>query len=107
MFEQEKWRFPKTDRLVQADLFKSSNYLSLQSAINEYMDLNLVNYYQTGYDPAIDSFRNRLTLSLILNANLTDRLSLTNSFDMAYEDKPVIPITKLIYTLKTGISIDL
>lgn len=107
MFEQEKWRYPKTDRFVRADLFKSSNYLSLQSAINDYIDLNLVNYYQTGYDSAIESFRNRLTVSLILNAKLTDRLSLTNSFDLAYEDKPVIPITKLIYTLKTGISIDL
>jgi hypothetical protein len=107
MFEQEKWRYPKTNRLVQADLFKSSNYLSLQSALNEFVDLNLVNYYQTGYDATIDSFRNRLSVSLILNAKLTDKLSLTNSFDMAYEDKPVIPITKLIYTLKTGISIDL
>jgi len=107
MFEQEKWHYPKTDRLVQANLFKSSNYLSLQSALNEYMDLNLISYYQTGYDRAIDSFRNRLSFSLILNAKLTDRLSLTNSFDIAYEDKPAIPITKLIYTLKTGISINL
>ena len=107
MFEQEKWRYPMTERFVQADLFKSSNYLSLQSAINEYIDLNLVNYYQTGYDSTIEGFRNRLSVSLILNAKLTDRLSLTNSFDLAYEDKPVIPITKLIYTLKTGISINL
>lgn len=107
MFEQEKWRYPLTDRFVQANLFKSSNYLSLQSAINEYIDLNLVNYYQTGYDSTIEGFRNRLSVSLILNAKLTERLSLTNSFDLAYEDKPVVPITKLIYTLKTGISINL
>ncbi|HLW19216.1 MAG TPA: DUF481 domain-containing protein [Cyclobacteriaceae bacterium] len=107
MFETEKWRYPKTERLVQKELFKSSNYLSFQSAVNEYIDLNLVNYYQTGYDADIEGFRNRLTVSLILNAKLTDRLSLTNSFDLAYEDKPIIPITKLIYTLKTGISINL
>lgn len=107
MFETEKWRYPKTDRLLQVDMFKSSNYLSLQSAINDYVDLNLVNYYQTGFDGAIEGFRNRFTVSLILNAKLTDKLSLTNSFDLAYEDKPIIPITQLIYTLKTGISINL
>ncbi|HLT08906.1 MAG TPA: DUF481 domain-containing protein, partial [Cyclobacteriaceae bacterium] len=107
MFEQERWRFPHAERYLRADLFKSSNYLSLQSALNDYIDLNLVHYYQTGFDSAIDSFRNRLSLSVILNAKLTDKLSLTNSFDMAYEDKPIIPITKYIYTLKTGISINL
>jgi len=107
MFEQESWRYPRTERYMQADLFKSSNYLSLQSAITDYLDLNLVSYYQTGHDSSIDAFRNRLSFSLILNTKLTDKLSLTNSFDMAYEDKPIIPITKLIYTLKTGISIDL
>ncbi len=107
MFEHERWRYPLTDRYVQVDLFKSSNYLSLQSAINDYIDLNLVNYYQTGYDSSVEGFRNRFSVSLILNAKLTDRLSLTNSFDLAYEDKPIIPITKLIYTVKTGIAIDL
>ncbi|MEX2593974.1 MAG: DUF481 domain-containing protein [Anditalea sp.] len=106
MYEYEKWRYPHTRESLEVGLFKSSNYLSFQTVINKYIDLNLVNYYQVGYDKSIEGFRNRISSSLIINAKLTERFSLTNSFDLAYEDKPVVPITKLIYSIKTGMSLD-
>jgi hypothetical protein len=107
MYEFEKWRHPYAEKTVESSLAKSSNYLSYQVAFNEYIDLNWANYYQVGYDQSIEEFRNRISSSLILNVKITERFSLTNSFDIAYEDKPLVPITKLIYTLKTGISVDL
>jgi hypothetical protein len=106
MFEYEAWIHPFTKEKVEAELFKSSNYLSFQTQLNPFIDLNLVNYYQVGYDQTIEGFRNRISSSLIINAKITERFSLTNAFDLAYEDKPIVPITKLIYTLKTGISFD-
>lgn len=106
MYEFEKWQHPHSEGFVEANFFKSSNYISLRAALNEYVDVNLVNYYQVGFDPAIQGFRNRVSGSLILNAKLTERLSLTNSFDLGYEDKPIVPITQLIYAFKSGLSLD-
>lgn len=106
MYEYEKWKYPRSRETIEASLFKSSNYLSLQKTLNSYLDLNLISYYQVGYDKTIDAFRNRISGSVVLNAKITERFSLTNSFDLAYEDKPLVPITKFIYTLKTGLSIN-
>lgn len=106
MYEYEKWRIPYTTEHVDLGLVKSSNYLSFQTEINAYIDLNMVHYYQVGYDSGINGFRNRFSSSLALNAKINDRFSFTNSFDLSYEDKPVVPVTKLIYTLKSGLSIN-
>lgn len=104
MYEFEKWRHPYAAEIHEKSLVKSSNYLAYQVAFNEHLDLNVVNYYQVGYDQSIKGFRNRISASVILNAKITDRFSLSNAFDLAFEDKPIVPITKLIYTLKTGVS---
>ncbi len=107
MYEYEKWQVRNSDQQIEANFFKSSNYLSIRHSLNEIIDFNMVSYYQTGYDKKIKAFRNRLSTSIILNSKLTNRLSWKNSFDMSYEDKPIIDITKLIYSFKTGISLDL
>jgi hypothetical protein len=106
MYEYEKWQHPLNTEVVETSLPKNSNYLSFRTVINKYVDLNLMNYYQVGYDKSVEGFRNRISSSVVLNAKLTDRFSLTSTFDLAYEDKPVVPITKMIYTLKTGVSVD-
>ncbi len=106
LYEFEKWLHPETGELVEASLFKSSNYVSLQWTINQFVDFNMVNYYQVGYDRSISSFRNRISNSTILNTKLTDMFSLTNTFEIAYEDQPIVPITRLIYSFKTGLAIN-
>ncbi len=106
LYEYEKWQHPFSEEFVEVSLVKSSNYLSFQLTLNEFVDLNTVSYYQVGYDSGISGFRNRISNSTILNTKLTDRFSLTNSFELSYEDKPVVPITKLIYSFKTGLAID-
>lgn len=107
MYEYEKWQVPNSDQFVETNFIKSSNYLSFRATINEFIDLNTVNYYQTGYDNEIDQFRNRISSTTVLNSKLSSRLSWTNTFDISYEDKPIVAITKVIFSFRTGISFDL
>lgn len=105
-YERERWIHPFTDEFVEVKLAKSSNYISLRTEINQFVDFNMVNYYQTGYDRSINSFRNRISNSTILNTKLTEKFSITNTFEIAYEDKPIVPITKVVYSFRTGLSIN-
>lgn len=107
MYEFEKWQVPSSEQEVEASFVKSTNYLSVRHTFNELIDFNMIGYYQTGYDKEADLFRNRLSSSIILNSKLTEWLSWKNSFDISYEDEPIVDITKLIYTFKTGISLDI
>jgi hypothetical protein len=107
MYEFEKWQVPSSEREVEASFVKSTNYISVRHTFNELIDFNMIGYYQTGYDDNADLFRNRLSSSIILNSKLTEWLSWKNSFDISYEDEPIVDITRLIYTFKTGISLDL
>lgn len=104
--EWETWQHPYSEEVVQVSLVKSSNYFSLRATLNEYLSLNLINYYQVGYDKSISDFRQRISSSTILNTKITKRLSLTNTFDISYENRPIVPITKAIFALKVGLSLD-
>jgi len=106
LYEFEKWKHPSTEEIVEVSLFKSSNYISLRVTLNEFVDINMVNYYQVGYDKEIGALRNRISNSTILNTKLTNKFSLTNTFELSYEDKPIVPITKVIYSFKTSLSIN-
>jgi hypothetical protein len=107
MYEHERWLHPGTRETVEVTFIKSTNYASLRYTINEYLDLNLVNYYQVGFDREEDFFRNRFSGNINLNSRISERFSLTNSLDFSYEDRPIVPITPLIYAFRVGISYDL
>lgn len=106
-FEHERWDNPITEEQVEVNLFKNSNYLSFRMSVNDFLDINTMNYYQVGYDNAINSFRHRISSITNINTKISERFSLTNSFEINYEDKPIVPITKLIFAFRTGISLDL
>ena len=106
LYENETWQHPFTEESVNVDFIKSSNYFSFRLTVNEYVDFNMVNYYQVGYDQSIQAFRNRFNGNFNLNTKISDRFSFTNTFDFSYEDKPIVPITKFIFAFKTGISFD-
>lgn len=106
MYEFEKWQVPNSEQFIEVNFFKSSNYLSLRATINEYVDFNMVNYYQVGYDRGISAFRHRISNSTILNTKLTERFSITNTFEISYEDRPIVPITNVIYSFRTGLSLN-
>lgn len=104
--EWESWQHPYQERTVDVSLVKSSNYFSLRATLNEYVDVNLINYYQVGYDRSISDFRQRINSSTIINTKITDRFSLSNSFDISYENRPIVPITNTIFAFRTGLSLN-
>ncbi len=104
--EWETWQHPYTGEVVQVNLLKSSNYLSLRATLNDYVDVNLVNYYQVGYDRDISDFRQRINSSTIINTKITGRFSLTNTFDISYENRPIVPVTNVIFAFRTGLSLN-
>lgn len=106
-YESETWSHPTTDESVEISLWKSTNYLKFQTTINSAIDLNTVVYYQVGYDPTAILWRNRVSGNLNISSKITKRISLNNSFEMSYEDKPIVPITKFIYSLKVGLSVNI
>ena len=105
MYETEHWQHPYEDITVHSNIIKSTNYAAIHWSLNEFLNLNNTFYYQTGVFE--DKLRNRFSNWLVLNTKITDKISLNNSLILNYEDKPIVPITKFIYTLKTGIAINL
>lgn len=96
MLEKEKWD------AVNKDLLKSTNYLSFAHRFNERTDVSTIGYFQTGFDPAIDSFRSRVSGEFIIKTNIFASFSYTTSFFIFYEDRPVIASNKVIFSLTNG-----
>ncbi|MEX0719466.1 MAG: DUF481 domain-containing protein [Balneolaceae bacterium] len=96
MLEKEKWGS------ISKTLIKSTNYISLAQAINERMQVSAITYYQTGYDPAIEAFRNRISGELTIKAQVYASFSYTTSFFIFYDDRPIIPNTKTVFSLSNG-----
>lgn len=105
MFESENWNDPKQENvLVNPNLIKVSNYIGYETAITDQIKLNSIAYYQAGYDSDINAFRHRLSGDLRLLISLSKVLSLNINFNGVYENRPIIPITKFIYSLTNGIT---
>lgn len=107
LYEKERWIHPVSQNIERVGFLKNSNYLSFRNTINDFLDLNTIGYYQVGYDNNISDFRHRISGITTLNTKISSRFSLTNSFEINYEDKPIVPVTKMIFAFKTGISLDL
>ncbi len=104
MYEEETWNYPgPSEAMFTTQLWKSSNYLSARFKLNEHINLNLITYFQTGYDFDAEYFRHRLSGDVNLLINVTSKLSLTTTVFAGYENKPIVPITKLIYSVTNGI----
>lgn len=106
-YEKERWLHPQTEEPVEVDFAKLSSYVSVRRTLAERVDFNAVVYYQTGFDPEIGDFRHRLSSNINLNTQITKRFSFNNSFEMSFEDKPIVPITRFIYALRMGLLISL
>lgn len=102
MWEHEKWQHPYESQIIRSDILKLTNYISVNWTINGILNLNNVFYYQAGLFQ--DLWRNRFSNWLILNTKITRKLSLKNELITNFEDKPIVPITKFIYSFETGIS---
>jgi hypothetical protein len=107
LLESERWTHPNTEEIREVQFLKLSSYFIYRHSISKWVDLNAIAYYQTGYDSGISAFRHRVSGALNINTRLSTRWSLNNSLHFSYEDKPIVPITKGIFDLRIGLSLDL
>ena len=104
MHEQENWKnLEDESMLIKKDIFKSTNYINYQQKLNEFVNLNLIAYYQGGYDQESSVFRNRISGDFDLNVKLTNQLAFNTTFTAQYEDHPIIPINNWVYSLTNGL----
>lgn len=106
MYESERWMHPTLEEWVTVQFLKVSTYFSFRKSWEELFDLNAIAYYQTGYDAGIEDLRHRYNLDVRLNTRFSERWSMMNSLSLSYEDKPIVPITKLVFHLTVGVSVN-
>lgn len=105
-YEYEKWIHPVDNQNVEINLLKSTNNIVFRFAVSETFNLNGILYYQVGYDKDIKKFRNRYSGEINLNAKISKKLNLVNSFNYSYEDRPIVPVTPFIFSFTTGINME-
>jgi len=104
MYEHEKWDNPENENLfIIKDLPKFSSYLSLRIKTNRISTFRSVIYYQTGYDPNPGLMRNRFSYDLQFNIQIWDKIDFLVKFTGAYEDNPIYPINRFIYSIENGL----
>lgn len=105
-YEFERWQHPVSGENYDVNFIKSSTNIVFRHSLTQNIFINGVFYYQTGYDPNFSKFRNRYSGTINLNSRITKRLNLTNNFDFSYEDRPIVPITRFIFSYRFGIGVD-
>ena len=94
-----------SDQTVTINLWKSSNYLTTYVSLNPNVSFNAITYFQTGYDTRIDAFRHRVSLDANLLVKVTSRLAFRTTAGFTYENRPIVPIAKLVYSVTNGIQV--
>jgi hypothetical protein len=106
MYEFESWVSPVDQEDVEVSFLKLSSNVIVRWSIGDHVDINTIVYYQVGYDDDIEATRNRFTNSTNLNFRINTRISFKTGLRLAYEDRPIVPITKFIYSIENGISLN-
>jgi len=102
--EIEHWKNIATDNsIITKQIIKTSDYVGLSTTLNDYVSLMLTVYYQGGYDKKDDVFRNRISSDFQFKVKVTNKISLLTSLAFQYEDKPIIPIRQLVYSVNNGL----
>ncbi|MGL1889708.1 MAG: DUF481 domain-containing protein [Reichenbachiella sp.] len=103
-YEHEQWEtFDDISEVVKISLIKSSSYIKTNFDLTETGTLNLILFYQVGYDQDIEAFRNRISGSGSLEFSINEHFSFVISASIHYEDKPVIDINKTVYSIQNGL----
>ena len=108
MYEHEQWDNPlfqdDPDNFPEeaiANILKSANYVTFRWSLKEYLDMNAICYYQVGSFE--DIMRHRLNADANLNVKINEFINFRVNFTFAYENEPIVPITKFIYSISNGI----
>ncbi|MGF1532517.1 MAG: DUF481 domain-containing protein [Bernardetiaceae bacterium] len=108
MYEHERWNNPKEDDAkVAANFIKSANYIGIRSTLNDHLSLNGILYYQVGRDRQAALWRHRLNFESSFLLKMTDALSWKIDLVWAYENAPIVPITRFIYSIANGIQVNI
>ncbi|MEM9858340.1 MAG: hypothetical protein AAF843_13325 [Bacteroidota bacterium] len=107
MIESERWRPLDNEQMaIERNIVKNSSYISSQFTFNDFVSFDLIAYYQGGFDAESDIFRSRISGDALLKVKVTERLSFLTNFSLQYEDRPLIPINNLVYSLTNGLKWD-
>jgi adenosylcobinamide amidohydrolase len=101
--EIENWKNIATDNsIIRKQIVKTSDYIGITTKFNDYVNLMLTLYYQGGFDQEDWLFRNRISSDFQLKIKVTNKIALLTSLSFQYEDKPIIPIQQLVYSVTNG-----
>ncbi len=104
MFESEQWQHPvQEEGLEIRNLIKSSTYILIRRQPLDFVNYNMIVFYQVGYDKDPGVVRHRINIDTNLNIDLTKKLALVINFNGGFENRPIVPITKFIYSLTNGL----
>lgn len=104
MHEEENWQRPfDTEQIVNIGIWKSTHYLSQKVELSENAAFNTIVYYQTGYDFQQDFFRHRVSADIGVIVKVFRRLSLNASLSGTYENRPIVPINRFVYSVTNGL----
>lgn len=104
MNELEHWKNISTDNsIITKQILKTSDYVGATLQLTDFASIMLTFYYQGGYDNQDDVFRNRVSSDFEFKVKMTNKISFTSSCALQYEDKPIIPIRKLVYSVHNGL----
>lgn len=102
MYEDERWE-DFEDVIVERQIWKTTNYIGANFAFNDANSLHTTFYFQTGKDTVDDVYRTRISGDIGLQFSISDKLSFTTNFALQYEDRPIIPINNIVYSLTNGL----
>ena len=111
MREREVWEVPLNDdpgvqgNIIAINLWKSTNYLTTYVRLNPNVSFNAIAYFQTGYDPQPRFFRHRTSLDANLLVKVTSRLAFRTTAGFTYENRPIVPIARWVYSVTNGIQV--
>lgn len=99
--ENETWE--ENDRQIDVDFFKLNSYIGGEIDLTPSLSLNGIFYYQTGYDDSIGTLRNRFSSALEIKNNISQHFIFKTVASATYDQRPIIDIVKLFYTVEFGI----
>jgi hypothetical protein len=104
MFERERWKEPENEtNIIEINLWKSTSYINGFVFLTDDIKLDIITYYQVGYDNDADIFRNRINGHILISFAINKRLAFNAEFTGQFEDHPIVPINKFIFAIKNGI----
>lgn len=105
MYEHEKWDNPENEtQYIIKDLPKFGFYANFRKKISDVSTFRILLIYQTGFDPDPGLLRNRLSIDAQFDIQIFRRLYFTVKFVGSYEDEPIYPINKYVYSFENGLA---